>query len=199
MCIRDRYIALQVWQMNLQEKFIDQVHEFACEHPDNTATKAARVFASYLHRIEYVLPVHLHGDPSANARSTTDDEGRSFFEKLKAELKANGIKVVDKVSRSAPSVALSGAFINEIYESNYEGWTIRINRSCRKSIEDYNMAKEANDGTILKKRITDKESKISFEKYGHMSDDKRYFITDVLPDSFRRYVSRNKRQRSFAA
>jgi hypothetical protein len=97
---------------------------------------------------------------------------------------------VNKVGKSAPSVAQSGSFINEIYESNFDGWDIEINSTCRKSIEDYNMAKEDAEGKILKKRETNKETGQSFERYGHFSDTKRYFITTVLSDVYNKYKHR---------
>lgn len=187
------YIAVQFWQVDVKSKKLIQVHELPCEHPNNTAAKAGKAAAKYLDSISYQLPINIGGDPSANAKSTVDDEGRSFFDKFKAAIREGGFQVVDKVGRSAPAVAQSGSFINEIYESNYGGWSIVISKACRKSIEDYNMAKEDAEGKILKKRETDKDTKASFERYGHFSDDKRYFITTVLPDLFLQYKSRTKK------
>jgi phage terminase large subunit len=192
------YVAIALWQINTATKKIDQVGEIPCEHPKNTAAKAGKEAVAYLNKIGYNLPVYIGGDPSANKRSTEDDEGRSFFDKFKSAIKDGGFQIVDRVGRSAPSVAQSGFFVNEIYESNYDGWEIRISTSCRKSIEDYNMAKEAADGTILKKNVTDKDSKVSFQRYGHFSDNKRYFITTVLAAEYLKYQSRGKRVGSIA-
>ena len=193
------YIALQVWQVMTEKKELLQVHELPCESPDNTAAKAAKKLIHWLRQIDYNQPVFLYGDPSANAKSTVDDQGRSFFDKFIQTLVDAGFKVVNRVQRSAPEVALSGAFVNEIYESNYLGWKIYINTTCRTSIEDYIMAKEDMGGKILKKRETDKGTKVSFERYGHMSDDKRYFITTVLAREFAQYRSRFRRMGSTAA
>jgi phage terminase large subunit len=193
------YIALSAWQVFPDLKLIRQVNEFPCESPDNTAAKAARQAAKWLEAIGYKSPLYIYGDPSANAKSTVDDEGRSFFAKFNATLIGRGFRLVDRVQRSAPEVALSGAFVNEIYESNFAGWTIEIGENCGKSIEDYTMAKEDKDGKILKKRETDPGTKVSFERYGHFSDDKRYFITTILASEFNTYKSRFKRMGSKAA
>jgi phage terminase large subunit len=187
------YIAVSLWQIDTEHKIIYQVGELPCEHPDNTATKAARQTTKILQRLDYKLPVHVGGDPSANKKSTEDDEGRSFFDKFQAAIRDGGLRVVNRVERSAPEVALSGEFINEIYESNYGGWRIVIDNQCRKSIEDYNMTKEDKDGKILKKQETDKETKVSFQRYGHFSDCKRYFITMILKSEFTQYKSRTKK------
>lgn len=193
------YIAVSCWQLFTDKKIIRQVHELPCEHPANTASKAAQKVVNWLLNINHVDVVFVYGDPSANAKSTEDDEGRSFFDKFINVLQTAGVKVIKRVQRSAPEVALSGSFINEIYESNYQGWSIEIGSHCRKSIEDYTMAKEDKDGKILKKRETDKETKVSFERYGHFSDDKRYFITTILNTEFELYKSRSKRRGSVAA
>lgn len=190
------YIAVQAWQLSTEKREAVQVNEFACESPENTASKAAKRCARWLRSIDYNNILFVYGDPSANKRSTEEDEGRSFFDKFISTLTDEGFKVVKRVQRSAPEVALSGDFINEIYESGYSGWKIVIGKNCRKSIEDYTMAKRDKDGKILKKRETDKETKVSFERYGHFSDTKRYFLTAVLDSEFRRYKTRGKRKGS---
>lgn len=187
------YIAVQCWQIDQHKKELNQVHELPCTTPDNTAAKAGRKVVKWLEQIQYKDTVFVYGDPSANARSTEDDEGRSFFDKFIQVIRDAGYNVVKRVQKSAPEVALSGAFVNEIYESNYSGWKIIISNTCRVSIEDYIMAKEDRDGKILKKRETDKDTKVSFERYGHMSDDKRYFVTTILSNEFEQYKSRSKK------
>jgi PDZ domain-containing secreted protein len=187
------YIAISAWQVFPDKKLIRQIHEFPCEHPNNTASKAAMQVANWLVNVDYKDVVFIYGDPSANKRSTEDDEGRSFFDKFISSISASGFKAVNRVKKSAPEVALSGAFVNEIYESELNGWRIEIGLHCRKSIEDYTMAKEDAEGKILKKKETDKETKVSFERYGHFSDDKRYFITTILEPDFIRYKARKQK------
>lgn len=186
------YVSIQLWIIDLKGKALLQIGEFPCVHPDNTATKAALKVVHFLQRTDYSNAVYLYGDPSANARSTTDDEGRSFFDKFKATIMQSGYKIVDRIGKSAPSVAQSGSFVNEILEVNYLGWKAFVDKSCRKSIEDYMMTVEAMDGTILKKRITDKQSGQSYEKYGHFVDNFRYFATTVLKDEYKQFLSRFK-------
>lgn len=186
------YVGVQIWAVDLKGKALLQLGELPCTHPSNTATKAATKVVTYLERMNYNDTVYIYGDPSANARSTTDDEGRSFFDKFIGVIKDAGFNYVNRVGKSAPSVSLSGAFINEIYETNYLGWKIFIDKACRKSIEDYNMSVEAMDGTMLKKRITDKITGASYEKYGHMGDIKRYTITTLLKDEYTEFLQRRR-------
>jgi phage terminase large subunit len=192
------YISVQGWQVDQPGKEVKQIHEIPCSHPNNTASKAAKETGRWLRSIDYNDVVYVYGDPSANAKSTVDDEGKSFFDKYIGQLTTDGFKIVKRVKPSAPGVALSGAFINEIYESNYEGWKIWISTTCRKSIEDYIMAKEDIDGKILKKKEKDADTKVSFERYGHFSDCKRYFLTWVLEKEFQKYSTRQKKWRSYS-
>lgn len=187
------YLPVAAWQVNRAAKKLCQVKEFTCESPENTAPKAARRCARWLRSIDYHDTLFVGGDPSANARSTVDEDGRSFFAVFIQTLKDEGFSVVSKVQRSAPEVARSGEFINEIYESNFLGWSIEISDECSKSKEDYTMAKEDAEGKILKKTETDKETKQSFQRYGHYSDIKRYFITAALEAEFKQYKARRKR------
>jgi hypothetical protein len=62
---------------------------------------------------------------------------------------------------------LSGAFINEIYRSGYEGISISIGENCKKSLFDYQYALEDSDGTIKKSKKTNPITKVSYEEFGH--------------------------------
>lgn len=184
------YITLSIWQINTVDKVIQQIHELPCESPNNSSTKAANAFCDWLDKIGYSSIVFLYGDPSGNAKNTIDPDNKSFFQKFKEEIIARGYMVKDRVQRSAPEVAMSGEFVNDIYGASQYGWRIEINTSCRKSIDDYVNVKEDKDGKMLKKRINDKERGISYEQYGHFSDTKRYFITTVLEEEFKQFINR---------
>lgn len=186
------YVAVQIWAVDLQSKVLLQLGELPCISPNNTATKAGLEVVKYLEKRNYNDKVFIGGDPSANAKSTTDDEGRSFFDKFIGTIKNAQYEYVDRVGKSAPSVSQSGSFINEIFESNYLGWKIYIDKGCIKSIEDYNMTVEATDGSILKKRVTDKVTHQSYEKYGHFTDCSRYFITTTLKDEYAQFLQRRR-------
>lgn len=184
------YVTCSIWQVDNTAKKIKQIHEIDARSPNNNASRAAGLFCDYLDKIGFKDLIFLNGDPSANSSSTTDDDGRSFFDKVKATITERKYKYADRVNRSAPGVAISAAFINHIYESGYEGWSIEIGQTCRVSIDDYCMTKENKDGGVLKKRVNDKATGTSYEMYGHFSDAKRYFITTLLSDEFERYRSR---------
>lgn len=191
------YVTVSIWQMI--DKEFRQIHEIPCESPDNNAPKAALKTCSWLRSINYGDVVFIYGDPSGNNKSTIDANGASFFDKFIEGLKEQGFTVERRIDKGHPQVALSRAFIDEIYEKNLHGYSIVINKSCTTSIEDYTMAKEAADGTLLKTRVMNKETKQTYEKYGHFSDTKRYFIIRILSYEFKMYRSRSRRSGSIAA
>ena len=192
------YVTQSVWTVSTTEKKIKQIHELPCHSPNNNSTKAAKKFVEYLKINNFEGVVFVYGDPTIKNSNTIDEENRSFFDKYIAVLKEAGFVVVSRVSKSAPGVAISGEFVNEIYEGNIDGWQIEINDSCLLSIEDYIMTKENEEGGILKAREKDKELGISYEKYGHFSDAKRYFIVKLLENLFIKYKSRSRKSGTYS-
>lgn len=190
------YITQTIWQVDAEEKQIKQVHELLCKSPDNNAPKSAKKMAAWLNEINYKDVVFIYGDPSASKRSTVDENSKSFYDKYIEVLKNEGFHVVSRVMKSAPEVALSAAFINDIYENNLYGWSIIIGDRCFQSIEDYLMVKEDAEGKMLKPKVKDKETAVTYEPAGHISDSKRCFITTILDAEFKQYKARGKRRGS---
>jgi len=185
------YVTVAAWQ--IVTKNIRQVHEIPCKEPDNNAPKAARRLIAWLRQIDYKDVLFVYGDPAASKRSTVDENNASFYDKFIEELRNASFTVVNRVAKSHPEVALSAAFINEIYESELYGYSITIADHCKVSIDDYIMAKEDKDGTMFKQKVKDKETGISYEPVGHYSDQKRYFICKILEAEFTNYKSRKKK------
>lgn len=188
------YVTVSCWQLDTDAKQLRQVHEIPAKSPDNNAPKAAKRLADWLHTAGHKDVVYLYGDPSASKRSTIDANNQSFYDKFIEVMRTEGFHVTSRVQRSAPEVALSAAFINAIYESNLFGWSIIIGDHCFKSIEDYIQVKEDQDGKMLKTKVKDKESGVTYEPFGHFSDAKRYFITTVLASEFAQFKTRGKRR-----
>ena len=182
------YVTVACWQ--IIDKELRQVHEMPCRSPDNNAPKAAASLVKWLKSVNYKDIVFIYGDRSASARSTVDENNASFYDKFIEVLRNEGFTAISRVSKSAPEVALSAAFINDIYESQLYGYSIVIADTCKISIDDYIMAKEDKDGKMLKAKVKDKDTGITYEPIGHYSDQKRYFITTILASEFVQYKAR---------
>jgi PBSX family phage terminase large subunit len=192
------YVTQTIWQVSTSKKTITQVHELLCETPNNNAPKAAKEFIKWLDTTGCKDVVYVYGDPSASKRSTIDENNASFYDKYISELKKAGFTVVNRVRKSAPEIALSAAFINDIYENNNGGWFITIGSNCLKSIEDYILVKEDAEGRMHKPKTKDKETKVTYEAQGHISDSKRYFIVTILDELFNKYKTRSSKLFGYA-
>lgn len=179
------YVTETIWQM--QGRRISQIHEILCKTPNNNAPKAAAKFCDWLDSIKHGDMVFVCGDPSASKRSTVDINSSSFYDKFIEVVKQRGYRVTNKVMKSAPEVALSAAFINEIYETNLYSYEIMISSSCTGSIEDYAIVKEDAEGKMQKVKEKDKVTGVTYEPHGHCSDTKRYLVLTMLADQFRDY------------
>jgi phage terminase large subunit len=193
------YVTVSIWQIFPDKKIIRQVHELPCSSPDNNAPKAAKKLADWLHSIDFKDVVFIYGDPSSRKRSTVDPNNSSFYDKFIEVLTKEGFTVVNRVAKSAPEVALSAAFINEIYESNLNGWSIEISDRCFVSIEDYLLVKEDADGKMMKPKEKDEKNDVTYEPHGHFSDAKRYFVIKILEREFNTYKAKRRRSGSVAA
>jgi len=191
----DPYVTVSIWQ--IIEKDLRQIHELPCRAPDNNAVKSALKTIRYLKSISHEDTVFVYGDPSANSRSSVDENNRSFFDKYIAELKNAGYHVVSRVGKSHPQVSLSADFVNDIYENNLYGYSIAIGDNCTVSIDDYVAVKSNPDGSMLKVKVKDKVTGITYEPYGHFSDAKRYFITQALFADFNIYKSKSRKMLTY--
>lgn len=185
------YIAVSLWQI---EKLNDhyycrQVHELPAKDPINTARKAAQNLADWLKSIEYKDKLFIYGDPSTKSSNNIDDDKKSFFDLFTGTLRNNGFEIQDRMSRSNKSVSSMGDFVNAIFENRIKNISIQINESCKTSINDYIETKQDKDGGILKKRETDPQTKTSFEKHGHFTDNLKDFICQCFESEFIQFQS----------
>ena len=188
------YISYTFWQVDYSDGIhLRQFHEICAGSPDNSAHKSAVLVAKYLREIGYDDKVYLHGDCTTRNSNTIDDEGRSFLDKVISTLTEEGFDVVDKVSKSNPSVPMSGEFINAILEGELPDLSITIGENCKTSIEDYMSVQKDSNGAILKTKVKNKITMQTYEEHGHLSDTFRYIVCDVMNSQFLDYSNKRKR------
>ncbi|MDO4528579.1 MAG: PBSX family phage terminase large subunit, partial [bacterium] len=151
------FISMQLWQVDYTDGIkVRQTAEVPAESPDNTVRKAARKLAGFLDGFGGISSIILHGDASTKAASTFDDEKRSWMDLFIDTLQKEGFRVDDRIGKSNPSVAMTGEFINAIFDGQVEGVSIGIDKGCRYSIEDYMAAQKDANGAMLKIRVKNK-------------------------------------------
>lgn len=188
------FISITYWQVDfISGTRIWQFHETCAESPDNTVRKSSKLVAKYLHSIRYCEKLYVHGDASTKASNTFDDEKRSWMDLFIETLKKEGFEIEDKVSDKNPSVAMTGEFINAIFDGQLPGVEISIGDNCNVSIEDYMSVQKDANGAILKAKIKNKVTLQTYEEHGHLSDTFRYVVVDLCYDEYTLFSNRRKR------
>ena len=188
------YISISYWQCDTSSgKRIWQFHETCASSPDNTVRKSAALSVRYLRSIRYSDRIFLHGDASTKSANTFDDEKRSWMDLFIETIRKDGFEVVDMVSKRNPSVAMTGEFINAVFDGQIEGISVSVDEGCRNSIEDYMSVQKDVNGGMLKTRIKDKATGQSYEEHGHLSDIMRYIVHDLCYEEYVSFANRRKR------
>jgi len=186
------YIAIIVFQLIKKENgwVIRQIDELPAREPENSANKAGKKIANYLKKIGYNQPVYLYGDRSTKNRNNIDDDKRSFFKIVDEAIKTSGFITHDKMDTKAPPVASIAGFVNAIFEGNIKGLSIEIGEHCKESISDYIETKTDKDGGMLKKRISDPKTGVSYEPNGHISDCLKDFVYQAFRNEYEVWLNR---------
>lgn len=188
------YISVSYWQIDFTAGTkVWQFHETCAESPNNTVKKASKLVAKYLKSIEYSDKVYLHGDASTKAANSIDDEKRSWMDLFIDTLQKEGFEIEDKVGNKNPSVAMTGEFINAIFDGIVPGIEIYIDESCSVSIEDYMSVQKDANGAILKTKVKNKTTLQTYEEHGHLSDTFRYVVVDLCNEQYTVFSNRRKR------
>ena len=188
------YISVSYWQVDLSTGIkIWQFHETCAESPNNTVKKSTKLVGKYLKDIGYCDKVYLHGDASTKAANSIDDEKRSWMDLFIDTLQKEGFEIEDKVGNKNPSVAMTGEFINAIFDEIVPGIEIGIDESCTVSLEDYMSVQKDANGAILKTKVKNKTTMQTYEEHGHLSDTFRYVVTDLCLEEYTAFSNRRKR------
>lgn len=191
------YISISVWQYDADQAQITQIHDIPAETPNNTVRKASALCKDYLVSLmcdESERRVYFHGDASGRAANTIDEQNRSFLDLFIEGMKSDDYDVIDCVAKQNPSVAMSGEFINAIFEDPAAmGLSFVIGENCKTSIEDYQSVQKDVNGAILKTKVKNKTTGQTYEEHGHLTDTFRYVVCDIWRDEFLAFSQKRKR------
>lgn len=188
------YISVSYWQVDFTTGTkVWQFHETCAESPNNTVKKSSKLVAKYLKSIQYSDKLCIHGDASTKSANSFDDEKRSWMDLFIDTLQKEGFEIEDKVGNKNPSVAMTGEFINAIFDCTVPGIEIYIDESCSVSIEDYMSVQKDANGAILKTKVKNKTTLQTYEEHGHLSDTFRYVVVDLCNEQYIEFSNRRKR------
>jgi len=182
------YLTMGIWQTGGDN--IYKIDEIALRNPRNTLRILCDEF-----RMRYPIyrcnnGLFIYGDRTSNKEDVKLEKGENFYNLVFRYLNDYNPKL--RLPSKNPSVSKRGKFINEVLFDGLHGQvSILYSPVCVETIKDLNYVKEAPDGTKLKEYSRDPDTKIKFEKYGHMSDADDYFICEYFKKYFSNYDKKN--------
>lgn len=179
------YFPCGIFQVGDDQKTSYLVDILAMENPNNTVKAMCREITRKLIQWGHKEAVFIGGDPTSDKEDVKLEKGHDFFVLIMAELK--GYKPRRNVLKSSPSVRMSADFFNSILENEVEGLVFRVDKKCRKAINDYENTKEDKNGKVDKKTVINPVTKVSYQPWGHFVDLTRYFLCYTFAAEYAKY------------
>ena len=178
---RNPYLPMGIFQIN--GKAIQMVGEIAGINPNNTIKAVCNEFKRLYPN--HVAGLFIYGDATSMKGDVKVEQGHNFFTLIKGELAQYRPQM--RIAASNPSVAMRGNFINTILDNELYGISLKLDNSCKLSINDFILTKEASDGTKNKEMETNPVTKVRSQKTGHFTDLTDYLICYAFANEFNQY------------
>jgi len=180
------HITCQIWQIKTDTcRRVQMIHEICPRPPLNTRKRVCAEIIQYLGG--HHSGMFIYGDASSQKNETDKEYGENFFTDIISYLQQYHPSM--RVPTKNPPVVARAGFLNLVFEKDYRDLKIEIDRSCKTAISDFAAALEDEEGGILKKRITDPNTGVSYEKHGHAIDAFCYFMCECFISDFNYYIS----------
>lgn len=182
------YLSCSLWQIDGKKAY--QIHELALRNPRNTLREMGKDIVSFCKRQGHNDLVFIYGDRTSLKEDTKLEKGQNFFTIIR-DIISEHYQTRLRLPSSNPSVSMSGAFLNAIYEYNYKDLEIHISETCKTSISDYIESKEDADGTMKKVKEKNPKTGITEEINGHFCDNKRYIICEAFKNEYLQFQNKS--------
>ena len=187
------YITLTVHQVRTNPDTgvttIWQLDEILLSHPKNTIRDVCNEF---LRRYRsHTEGVFVYGDRTSKKQDVKLEKGQNFFTLIEEYLKEHRPSL--RIPSVNPNVKSRGEFINDVFAGRHPLLEIKIGQNCTTTVADYMNVVEDGDGTKHKKKVRDKNTGVSFEKWGHTSDANDYLHIEIFKTAYLSYINGNKR------
>lgn len=171
------YMSLTIWQISNNSVY--NIGEIAALYPKNTTKGICRMLIDMFPN--HVSGMFIYGDPSGRNQGTRDEAGHNDYTIIEQELAQ--YKPSLRVDNAHPSVTMRGKWINAIF-ADLQPIKMFISENSPLLIADLMNTKEAADGTKFKQKIKDQKTGVSYEKYGHFSDNMDYFLCKAFSNDY---------------
>lgn len=157
----------------------------------NNTPKFSQYVLNHLAEMKHIGGAIITGDPAGLQRNTQTEDGVNNYTILMSALRKNPLLRPElRLLQKQPSQKNRTEWINELF-NGLDGWNIFIDLRVRKLTEDLVYQLRNEDGSKNKKKITDPETGVKYEKYGHCSDVFDYLLCTMLTNSWKKYQRGN--------
>lgn len=160
---------------------IRQYKEYCLASPRNSTEAACEAFDQ--DHADEAPEVFYYGDASGLSRIP----GLGSLTNFKI-LEQKLVRYLHNLSKrvKAPNVAplKRRDLLDNIFAGKYPEIEIVIDKSCKTTIKDIEKVKQGMNGKV-KKRVTNPETKETYEEYGHPTDALEYLVTEIFKDYLR--------------
>lgn len=180
------YLPCGIFQVKDNNKTLVMIDCITAKNPNNTLSFVCNEVKRKLKQWGHKGRVFITGDATSKKEDVKQEKGNNLFKIIEGNLKEFNPTII--VSSSNPNVVTSAAFLNSILEINYKGLAYYVDKNCNAAITDYEYTKEDKNGKIDKKTITDPNTKISYQPYGHIVDLTRYVICAIFNNEYNMFT-----------
>lgn len=173
------YITCNLYQIKQEEGRykVMAFDEFCLSNPNNKTEKLCEKIITTYDDLMTSGGLYYYGDASGKHRDTRGLEtDYDIIERMFAKYISN---TSNRVANRNPGLNKRRMFQNRIFEGKLP-IDIQIDPKCKNLIADFEYLKETPEGTKHKQTVRDEKQGVSYEKYGHCSDDYDYFICSAF-------------------
>jgi len=172
------YTPALVAQIDIQDDYIyvNFIDEVIMKHPNNNTEACAKEVLKryYTHN----AGAFVYGDSTGKRRLGATAEMKTHYEIIFDILKPLLSNTSNRVGIKNEPHLIRQNFVNSLLEGKHN-IIIRVNKKCKYFIDDLLFIKQNSEGGKHKETAKD-ENKITYEKYGHLSDCGDYLLTEAF-------------------
>jgi PBSX family phage terminase large subunit len=181
-------LAIQVWQENERWQ-VNVYKEYCPEHPRNKTVAVCHDWDKEHTALGYQGKVFIYGDSTSRKANTvtTDDIRHDYdviFETLHKWITNQSDRVITNQATDKRIDFMNAAFAGDLPIDIY------FNPSCKNTINDFLYIKQGPDGKKFKEVARDPATGKNYQRLGHTSDAKEYFITSIFDFIFEDFVGK---------
>jgi len=181
------YMTLLVaqYERNANGNRLAIIKEYCLKSPENTTEDCClQLLYDYGN---HKAGIFYYGDPSGRNRTTVSKTARHNYDVVEDVLGRKLNNSSNRVLHVAPSLARCRDFCNRFLNGAFNVSFI-THPNCVNLIADFEFLKEGVNGGYIKKKVTDKHTGGSYEKYGHCADAWRYLVVAMFEDDYDDFV-----------